>query len=127
MPTNVIMPALELAQESGKVHHLHGSPGEARRGGPGAAPGRERSWKDGAIVRHAEVNIGLAVAIDDGLIVPVIHRADTLSLAEIATRREDMVSRGQAGKLRPTDIQGGGFTISSSRHHPRPLHLEFLA
>ncbi|HEY7435936.1 MAG TPA: 2-oxo acid dehydrogenase subunit E2, partial [Methylomirabilota bacterium] len=41
------------------------------------------------------------------------HRADTLSVAEIATRREDVVSRGQAGKLRPTDIQGGVFTISN--------------
>jgi pyruvate dehydrogenase E2 component (dihydrolipoamide acetyltransferase) len=71
------------------------------------------SWKDGAIVQHAEINIGLAVALDDGLVVPVLHRADALSLAEIATRREDLVSRAQAGKLRPADIQGGGFTISN--------------
>jgi pyruvate dehydrogenase E2 component (dihydrolipoamide acetyltransferase) len=71
------------------------------------------SWKDRGIVRNAEINIGLAVAIDDGLVVPVIHRADTLGLAEIAARREDMVSRAQAGKLRPADIQGGGFTISN--------------
>ena len=76
-------------------------------------PAVNASWKDGAIVRHAEVNIGLAVAIDDGLIVPVIHRADTLGLAEIATRREDLVTRAQAGKLRPADIQGGVFTISN--------------
>ena len=76
-------------------------------------PAVNTSWKDGAIVRHAEINIGLAVAIDDGLIVPVIHRADTLSLTEIATRREDVVTRGQAGKLRPADIQGGVFTISN--------------
>jgi pyruvate dehydrogenase E2 component (dihydrolipoamide acetyltransferase) len=71
------------------------------------------SWKDGAIVRNADINIGLAVAIDAGLVVPIIHRADTLSLADIAARREDMVSRGQAGKLRPADLQGGGFTISN--------------
>jgi pyruvate dehydrogenase E2 component (dihydrolipoamide acetyltransferase) len=71
------------------------------------------SWKDGAIVRNAEINVGLAVAIDDGLVVPVIHRADTLTLVEIATRREDVASRAQAGKLRPADIQGGGFTISN--------------
>jgi pyruvate dehydrogenase E2 component (dihydrolipoamide acetyltransferase) len=71
------------------------------------------AWKDGTIVPNAEVNVGLAVAIEDGLVVPVLHRADTLSLAEIATRREDVVSRAQAGKLRPTDIQGGGFTISN--------------
>src|SRR4029453_10559459 len=71
------------------------------------------SWKDGGIVRNAEVGIGGAVAIDDGLVVPVIHRADTLGLAEIAARREDIVSRAQAGKLRPADIQGGTFTISN--------------
>ena len=71
------------------------------------------SWKDGAIVQHADINIGLAVAIDDGLVVPVLHRADTLSLAEIAARREDLVGRAQTGKLRPADIQGGSFTISN--------------
>jgi pyruvate dehydrogenase E2 component (dihydrolipoamide acetyltransferase) len=71
------------------------------------------AWKDGAIVQHGEINIGLAVAIDDGLVVPVLHRADTLSLAEIAGRREDLVSRAQGGRLRPADIQGGGFTISN--------------
>ncbi len=76
-------------------------------------PAVNASWKDGAIVRNADINIGLAVAIDDGLVVPVLHRADTLSLAELATCREDLVSRAQAGKLRPPDIQGGGFTISN--------------
>ena len=76
-------------------------------------PGVNASWKDGAIVRNADINIGLAVAIDDGLVVPILHRPDTLSLAELAARREDVVSRAQAGKLRPADIQGGGFTISN--------------
>jgi pyruvate dehydrogenase E2 component (dihydrolipoamide acetyltransferase) len=71
------------------------------------------SWKDGALERHAEVNIGLAVALEDGLVVPVIARADTLGLKDIATRREDVVARAQAGKLRPADIQGGVFTISN--------------
>ena len=71
------------------------------------------SWKDGTIVQHTDINIGLAVAIDDGLVVPVLHHADRLSLAEIAARREDLVTRAQAGKLRPADIQGGGFTISN--------------
>ena len=76
-------------------------------------PAVNGSWKDGTIVRNADINIGLAVALDDGLVVPVIHRADTLSLAELSIRREDLVSRAQAGKLRPADIQGGGFTISN--------------
>ncbi len=71
------------------------------------------SWKDGTIVQSSEINVGLAVAIDDGLVVPVIHRADTLPLAELAARRADVVGRAQAGKLRPVDIQGGGFTISN--------------
>ncbi len=71
------------------------------------------SWKDGSIAQNTDINIGLAVAIDDGLVVPVVHRADTLGLAEIAARREEAVSRAQAGKLRPADIQGGGFTISN--------------
>ena len=76
-------------------------------------PAVNASWRDGAITRHAEINIGLAVAVEDGLIVPVIHRADTLGLAAIAARREDVVSRAQGGKLRPPDIQGGTFTISN--------------
>ena len=71
------------------------------------------SWKDGALERHPEINIGLAVALEDGLVVPVIARADTLGLKDIAQRREDLVTRAQAGKLRPADIQGGVFTISN--------------
>jgi len=71
------------------------------------------SWKAGALERHAEINIGLAVALEDGLVVPVIARADTLGLKDIAQRREDLVTRAQAGKLRPADIQGGVFTISN--------------
>ena len=71
------------------------------------------SWKDGALERHTEINIGLAVALEDGLVVPVIARADTLGLKDIAARREDVVARAQAGKLRPADIQGGVFTISN--------------
>ena len=76
-------------------------------------PRANASWRDGGIAQNTEINIGLAVAIDEGLVVPVIHRADTLRLPELAARRADVVSRAQAGKLRPADIQGGGFTISN--------------
>jgi pyruvate dehydrogenase E2 component (dihydrolipoamide acetyltransferase) len=76
-------------------------------------PRANGAWKDGALVRNAEINIGLAVAVDDGLVVPVLHRVDTLSLVEIAARREDLVTRAQAGKLRPADIHGGHFTVSN--------------
>jgi pyruvate dehydrogenase E2 component (dihydrolipoamide acetyltransferase) len=71
------------------------------------------AMKDGALVQNAEVNVGLAVAIEEGLVVPVLQRAETLTLVEIAARREDLVSRAQAGRLRPPDIHGGGFTISN--------------
>jgi pyruvate dehydrogenase E2 component (dihydrolipoamide acetyltransferase) len=76
-------------------------------------PAANAAWADGRIIRHADVNIGLAVAVEDGLVVPVLHRADTLDVAAIAARREDLVIRAQAGRLRPADIQGGGFTISN--------------
>ncbi len=71
------------------------------------------SWNAGGILRNDEINIGVAVAIDDGLIVPVIHRADTLTLAEIASQRSDLVTRAQAGRLLLQDIQGGTFTLSN--------------
>jgi len=71
------------------------------------------SWKDGTLERHADVNLGLAVALEDGLVVPVLHKADTLGLKDLAAKREDLVTRAQAGKLRPADIQGGVFTISN--------------
>jgi pyruvate dehydrogenase E2 component (dihydrolipoamide acetyltransferase) len=76
-------------------------------------PGVNASWQDGGIVRQGDINIGLAVAIDDGLVVPVIHHADRLGLAELVAAREALVGRAQAGKLRPADITGGGFTISN--------------
>ena len=71
------------------------------------------SWSGNAIIQHDEINVGVAVAVEEGLIVPVIHRADRLGLGEIAARRNDLVTRAQAGKLRLEDIQGGTFTISN--------------
>jgi hypothetical protein len=58
--------AREGRQADRRADHLHGSPGAARRGGPRAASGANVSWKDGSLVRHPEVNIGLAVALEDG-------------------------------------------------------------
>ena len=75
------------------------------------------SWRDGAIEQHAEVNIGIAVATDDGLIVPVVHGADALSIGDIAARRADLVDRASAGKLIPADIAGGTFTLTNLGMH----------
>jgi pyruvate dehydrogenase E2 component (dihydrolipoamide acetyltransferase) len=80
-------------------------------------PRLNASWTNGAIITHREIDIGLAVAIADGLVVPVVHAADTLSLDQIAARREDLVTRAQSGKLRPADIQGGRFTVSNLGMH----------
>ncbi len=71
------------------------------------------SWNNGTITLNDAVNVSLAAATDDGLVVPVIHHADELSVSEIAKRRKELVTRAQAGKLRPQDLQGGTFTISN--------------
>ncbi|GBD08933.1 Dihydrolipoyllysine-residue acetyltransferase component of pyruvate dehydrogenase complex [Candidatus Thermoflexus japonica] len=70
-------------------------------------------WQEGTIVVHEEIHIGLAVATEEGLVVPVIHHADQLTLEEIAARRQELVERARAGRLRPEDVQGGTFTISN--------------
>jgi pyruvate dehydrogenase E2 component (dihydrolipoamide acetyltransferase) len=71
------------------------------------------SWRDGQVVLHPDVHITLAVAADEGLLVPVIHHADRLSVEEIASRRAELVERARAGRLRPEDVGGGTFTISN--------------
>jgi pyruvate dehydrogenase E2 component (dihydrolipoamide acetyltransferase) len=71
------------------------------------------SWSDGTIVLHQEINIGLAAAVPDGLVVPVIHRANEQSLSEIAVHRQDLVQRAQAGRLGVEDLADGTFTISN--------------
>jgi pyruvate dehydrogenase E2 component (dihydrolipoamide acetyltransferase) len=75
--------------------------------------GVNASWADGRIVLHQEINIGLAVAVQDGLIVPVIHRADEQTLSEIVERRQELVSRAQAGELKALDLADGTFTVSN--------------
>lgn len=71
------------------------------------------SWADGDIQWNPEINVGIAVAIDEGLIVPVIHGADDASLSEIATQRSDLIERARKQKLRPADISGGTFTLTN--------------
>jgi pyruvate dehydrogenase E2 component (dihydrolipoamide acetyltransferase) len=76
-------------------------------------PRLNASWRGGTIVLNPEVNIGLAVAIEDGLVVPVVHRADALGLGQLAARRAEVVTRAQAGKLSLDDLSSGTFTISN--------------
>jgi len=71
------------------------------------------SWRDGAIQNHQEVNIGIAIAVDDGVVTIVIPGANTKTLGEIAALRIEMTERARAGRSRPTDIRGATFTISN--------------
>ncbi len=71
------------------------------------------SWIDGTVRLQDEVNVGIATAVDDGLVVPVIHQADRLPLREIARRRREVVDRAKAGRLQPADIARGTITISN--------------
>jgi pyruvate dehydrogenase E2 component (dihydrolipoamide acetyltransferase) len=66
-----------------------------------------------AIERYPSADIGLAVAIPDGLVVPVIRGSDRRTIAEIAAARVDLVQRSRAGKLKTEDLEGGTFTISN--------------
>ncbi len=65
------------------------------------------------IVYKGDINLGMAVALDWGLIVPVIKNADTLSLAQLATTANDLADRARTKKLKPDEVQGGTFTITN--------------
>jgi pyruvate dehydrogenase E2 component (dihydrolipoamide acetyltransferase) len=71
------------------------------------------SWHDGAIVPGAGINVGIAVATDGGLVVPVVHHADTLELGALSARRIEIATAAREGRLRPDDVQGGTFTVSN--------------
>jgi pyruvate dehydrogenase E2 component (dihydrolipoamide acetyltransferase) len=76
-------------------------------------PRLNSAWANGEIQRNWEVNVGIATALDDGLIVPVIRAADSASIGEIATQRKDLIDRAQNKKLKPNDIANGTFTLSN--------------
>src|SRR5207245_11569228 len=69
-------------------------------------PRLNASWRSGSITLHEEINIGLAVAVNEGLIVPVIHRADERSVNDIARIRKVLITKAQTGKFKPQDIKG---------------------
>jgi pyruvate dehydrogenase E2 component (dihydrolipoamide acetyltransferase) len=71
------------------------------------------TWRDGSVTGQEEINVGLAVATDEGLVVPVIHGADRLDLPGLVARRAQLVEAARNGRLAPADVQGGTFTISN--------------
>ena len=76
-------------------------------------PRLNASWDGKVAHANVEINIGLAMAVEDGVVAPVIQKADKFKLPEIAKTRRDLTERARRGKLRPTDIAGGTFTISN--------------
>lgn len=72
------------------------------------------SWSDDGIILHNEINIGMATSLgEDGLIVPVIKKADELSMLGLARTINDLANRARAKKLQPDEVKGGTFTLTN--------------
>jgi pyruvate dehydrogenase E2 component (dihydrolipoamide acetyltransferase) len=76
-------------------------------------PAANASWSDDAILLWDTVDVAVAVALDDGLITPIVKAADRKGLAAIASETKDLVARARAGKLKLEEFQGGTFSISN--------------
>jgi pyruvate dehydrogenase E2 component (dihydrolipoamide acetyltransferase) len=76
-------------------------------------PQAHRSYVEGTHVYHAHANIGIAVALDDGLIVPVVDEADTKPVREISRETRDLAGRARAGELKQREIEGATFSVSN--------------
>jgi pyruvate dehydrogenase E2 component (dihydrolipoamide acetyltransferase) len=71
------------------------------------------SWTAGGIIVHEEINVALALAVDNAVVTGVIRAADAASLGEMAVRRRELAERARAGRLHPDDIAGATFTVSN--------------
>lgn len=78
-----------------------------------AHPGLNAHYADEAVTVFEEVNLGIAVATDAGLVVPVVHGAERLDVAGLAQARREVVGKARAGKLGMADVTGGTFTVSN--------------
>jgi pyruvate dehydrogenase E2 component (dihydrolipoamide acetyltransferase) len=76
-------------------------------------PRLNASWGADGIQLHHHVNMGIAIAVQDGVVAAVIHNAHTAGLSEIAVKRSEIAERARSGKLKPTDISDATFTISN--------------
>jgi len=76
-------------------------------------PNVNAMWTEDAILQLHDVDISVAVSIPDGLITPIVKNADIKGLAAISTEMKDLAARAKAGKLKPEEFQGGGFSISN--------------
>ncbi len=76
-------------------------------------PEANASWTDSAMLRHKHADIGVAVAIEGGLITPIIRAAETKGLAELSNEMRDLAARARERKLKPEEYEGGTFSISN--------------
>lgn len=76
-------------------------------------PAANATWNDDAVLQYNNVDVSVAVAIDGGLITPVVRNAEQKSLSAISTEMKVLASKARAGKLAPEEFQGGGFSISN--------------
>lgn len=76
-------------------------------------PAANAVWTDDAVLKFKDVDVSVAVATPNGLITPIIKKADTKGLAAISGEMKDLAERARIGKLKPEEFQGGGFTISN--------------
>lgn len=76
-------------------------------------PSMNASWTAEGVQLHPDVNVSVAMAVNDGVVAAVIHKANIAKLAEITVRRQSLADRARAGRLHPSDIEGGTFTISN--------------
>ena len=76
-------------------------------------PGLNASLAGDSILRHAQVNVGVAVAVEDGLLTVVVRDADTQPLLRIGQEIREMVGRARQGRVRPEDVEGSTFTVSN--------------
>lgn len=78
-----------------------------------AVPEVNSRWHEDALEVFEDYNIGIATALDDGLIVPVIQKAQKMDLFQTATALQDLTERARQGKLKPDEIRNGTFTITN--------------
>ncbi|MDJ0387271.1 pyruvate dehydrogenase complex dihydrolipoamide acetyltransferase [Roseomonas sp. E05] len=76
-------------------------------------PNVNASWTDDAIIQYHDVDISVAVSIPEGLITPIVRKADQKGLAAISNEMKDLAARARSGKLKLEEFQGGGFSISN--------------
>ncbi|MBV8938810.1 MAG: pyruvate dehydrogenase complex dihydrolipoamide acetyltransferase [Alphaproteobacteria bacterium] len=76
-------------------------------------PAANASWSDEAVLQYTNVDISVAVAIEGGLITPIVKNADQKSVMQISSEMKDLAARARENKLKPEEFQGGGFSISN--------------